>query len=87
MQLDWDALTFVNLVLCGVILSFGIVSWRRTRVGTEIYVGIAFGLFGLSHLASLLGLAKTLNIALIAVRTAAYLLVTLALFQAAYRRK
>jgi uncharacterized membrane protein (UPF0136 family) len=87
MQFHWDTLTFVNLVLSVVILIFGIISWQRTKSRVTLYVGTAFGLFGLSHLATLLGLNVTLNVALIVIRTFAYLLVTYALFLAAYSKK
>ena len=87
MQFTWNTLTFINLVLCIVILVFGIISWQRTKSRVVLYVGTAFGLFGLSHLASLLGLSNVLNILLIIVRTLAYLLVTYALFLAAYNKK
>jgi uncharacterized membrane protein (UPF0136 family) len=87
MQFTWNTMTFINLFLCIVILVFGIISWQRAKSRVTLYVGTAFGLFGLSHLASLLGLSTSLNIALIAVRTAAYLLVTYALFLAAYSQK
>ncbi len=87
MQFTWNTLTFINLVLCIAILVFGIISWQRTKSRVTLYVGTAFGLFGLSHLATLLGLSNTLNIALIVIRTLAYLLVTYALFLAAYSKK
>ena len=87
MQFNWNTLTFINLILCIVILVFGIISWQRTKSRVALYVGTAFGLFGLSHLASLLGLSNMLNIALIVDRTCAYLLVTYALFLAAYSKK
>jgi uncharacterized membrane protein (UPF0136 family) len=87
MQFNWNTLTFINLILCIVILVFGIISWQRTKSRVALYVGTAFGLFGLSHLASLLGLSNMLNIALIVDRTLAYLLVTYALFLAAYSKK
>jgi len=87
MQFTWNTLTFINLMLCIVILIFGIISWQRAKSRVTLYVGIAFGMFGLSHLASLLGLSTSLNIALIVDRTLAYLLVTYALFLAAYSKK
>jgi uncharacterized membrane protein (UPF0136 family) len=87
MQFNWDTLTFVNLVLCIVILVFGIISYQRSKSRVTLYVGTAFGLFGLSHLATLLSLNTTLNIELIIIRTLAYLLVTYALFLAAYSKK
>ena len=87
MQFNWDTLTFVNLVLCIVILVFGIISYQRSKSRVTLNVGTAFGLFGLSHLATLLSLNTTLNIELIIIRTLAYLLVTYALFLAAYSKK
>jgi len=87
MQFHWDTLTFVNLILCIVILVFGIISYQRTKSRVTLYVGIAFGLFGLTHLATLLGMNITLNTALIVVRTLAYLLVTYAMYLAAYGKK
>lgn len=86
MQFHWEALTIVNLILCIVIFTFGLVSWQRTKVGVELYVGTAFGLFGLSHLATLLGWNVALNTFLIIVRTLAYLLVTYALVRSACRK-
>jgi hypothetical protein len=87
MQFHWDTLTFINLILCIVILIFGIISWQRSKSRVALYVGMAFGLFGLSHLATLLGLSKTLNIELIIVRTLAYLLVAYTLFLTATSKK
>jgi hypothetical protein len=87
MQFHWDTLIFINLILCIIILIFGIISWQRTRNRVVLYVGTAFGLFGLSHLANLLGLGTSLNVVLIVIRTLAYLLVAYALFLAAYSKK
>lgn len=86
MQFHWEALTIVNLILCIVIFTFGMVSWQRTKVGVELYVGTAFGLFGLSHLATLLGWNAALDTVLIIIRTLAYLLVAYALVRSAYRK-
>jgi len=87
MQFTWNTLTFINLILCIAILVFGIISWQRQKSQVALYVGIAFGLFGLTHLASLLGLATALNVLVIIIRLAAYLLVTYALFLEAYKNK
>jgi hypothetical protein len=87
MQFHWDTLIFINLILCIVILIFGFISWQRMKSRVVLYVGTAFGLFGLSHLATLLGLNISLNVVLIILRTLAYLLVAYALFLAAYSKK
>lgn len=87
MQFSWDTMTFINLILCVVILIFGILGYRRSNNVRVLYVGIAFGLFGLTHLATLLNLKDSLNTILIIIRTAAYILVAYALFLAAFRVK
>ena len=87
MQFSWDTMTFINLILCIVIVLFGILGYQRSKSWVALYVGIAFGLFGLSHLATLLGLKESLGTVLIIVRTAAYLLVTYSLFLTAFLDK
>jgi hypothetical protein len=87
MNLVLDPIYIVNLVLCVVILAFGFLGWRRSGRPFSLYVGIAFGLFGLSHLATILGLKDSLETVMIVVRTLAYLLVAFALYQLAFRAK
>ena len=87
MAFHWDTITFINLVLCIVILVFGIIGWQRSKNLVPLYIAIAFGLFGLSHLATLLGLNTSLNVLLIIIRLAAYLLVTYTVYLMAFRKK
>jgi len=75
------ALTAVNLALCVVILGLGVWAYRRKKDEAPLYIGIAFGLFGISHLLTLLGLAAGLNVLLIIIRLAAYLLVVFVLYR------
>jgi hypothetical protein len=77
----------VNLVLSAVILIFGLMGWRRSGKVFPLYIGIAFGLFGLSHLATILGLAASLEMALIVIRTVAYLIVVYAVYKVAFGSK
>ena len=76
-----DPVTVINFVLCVVILGLGISVHGRKKDATALYIGVAFGLFAVSHLATLLGLAGVLTSALIIIRTLAYLIVILALFK------
>jgi hypothetical protein len=46
--------------------------------GVSLYIGIAFGLFAVSHALTLAGLAKSLEEFIIAIRTIGYLLVIVA---------
>jgi len=87
MSFMWDPVTLVNLVLCIIILIFAIVGYRRSGEAFPLYIGIAFGLFGLSHLATLLGWKDSMAGLLIVVRTLAYLLVAFALYRVAFRPK
>lgn len=89
MSIVWnpDPIYIVNLILCIIILIFGLVGWRRSGKTYPLYIGIAFGLFGVSHLATLLGLKAAFSTALIVVRTCAYLLVAFTLYQSAFRSK
>lgn len=69
----------MNLLLCVIILVLGIVCTKRSGEFLPIYIGAAFGLFGASHGATLLGLKDLLTIPLIIARFCAYLLVVWAL--------
>jgi uncharacterized membrane protein (UPF0136 family) len=85
MGFDWDTVTAVNLVLSVAILALGLIGFRRSGKTIALYVGLAFGLFGLSHLATLLDLKDELEAELIGIRTLAYLLVAFALYRLAFR--
>jgi len=74
----------INLVLCAIILVFGLIGWRRSGRAFPLYIGIAFGLFGLSHLATILGLKATLEVPLIVARILAYLIVVFTVYKVAF---
>jgi hypothetical protein len=81
-----DPITLVNLILCIIIVVFGCVGFRKAKDKWPLYIAITFGLFGLSHLLTLLGFKDTLEALLIAIRTAAYLLVVYTLYQVAFKK-
>jgi hypothetical protein len=81
MALEWDPVTFVNLVLCTVIVVLGYLGYAKTKNLLPIYVGSAFGLFGISHFLTLAGFRTMLTVPLIVIRTVAYLLVIFALYK------
>jgi len=76
----------VNLILCIAILVLAVIGYKKSKNKTALYVGIAFGLFGVSHLCTILGLKPTLEVVLITVRTIAYLLVVYGLYLAAFKK-
>jgi len=79
-QMTWDPITTINFVLCVIILALGIWAYAKKKGDAALYIGIAFGLFAISHLImTLLGLAAGLTVFLIVIRLIAYLLVLFAL--------
>jgi hypothetical protein len=77
----------INLILCVIIFIFGLIGWRRSGKTLPLYIAIAFGLFGLSHLATILRLAAQMEVTLIIIRLAAYLIVVYAVYKAAFGSK
>lgn len=77
-----DPVTIINLILCIVILALGIWIYTKKKTDWALYVGIAFGLFGVSHLMTLMGLAAGLTTVLIVIRLIAYLLVVYSMVMA-----
>ena len=81
-----DPIYLVNLTLCITIVVFGYRGFRKAKDKWPLYIAISFGLFGLSHLLTLLGLKKDLISFLITIRTIAYLLVVYTLYRVAFRK-
>jgi len=79
LALNLDPLYILNLVLCIIILVIGYLKYAK-RNKLPLYIGLAFGLFGISHLVTILGFRVELNVLLIIVRTLAYLTVIYALY-------
>ena len=80
MALEWDPITFINLVLCIIIVALGLLCYTKSREKLPLFIGAAFGLFGVSHAATLAGLKVPLTLPLVIIRTLAYILVILALW-------
>ena len=78
-----DTVTAINFIMCVVILILGMMAYAKKKMAMPFLVGIAFGLFAVSHLATLLGFGGAWVSFLIVVRTIAYLLVIYALFRLA----
>ena len=86
MALVLDPIYIVNLTLCIIILILGIFGYRKKGNPVPLYVGIAFGLFGVSHAATIFSLKNDLEVPLIVIRTIAYLAVVFALYKILTRR-
>ena len=81
-----DPIYLVNLILCVVVVVFGCLGFKKARDVWPLYIAIAFGMFGLSHLLTLLGLKEALTVFLIGIRTVAYLLVIYTVYRVAFRK-
>ena len=80
MTFTWDPIYTVNLVLCIVIFILGYWGYKKQKDTMPLYIGIAFGLFGISHLVTLFDMASSLTNVLIVIRVLAYLIVIFALY-------
>lgn len=80
MVLQLLSIPLVNLVLCIVIVILGWLCYRKSGENLPAFIGAAFGLFGISHAATIADLAASLELPLIIIRTLAYVLVIVALW-------
>jgi len=79
-------LGMVNTALCLIILVLGYLAYKRSGDNTPLLIGIAFGIFGISHIITLSVPEKTLTGLLIAIRVLAYLLVLFSLSRVIAKR-
>jgi hypothetical protein len=76
-----DPMYVVNLILCIIILVLGIWGFVKTKDIVPLLIGIAFGIFGVSHSFKLAGISADFSVFLIVIRTIAYLLVVYSLYK------
>jgi hypothetical protein len=76
-----DTITIMNLVLCVVIVALAIIAYNSKKSMIALYIGAAFGLFGISHLANLIAPGASLTDVLLIIRTLGYLIVIFALYK------
>ncbi len=63
--LVWDPVNELGLTFNIIILVFGYWSYKKSQDKVPLYISIAFVLFGVSYLITLLGLKRTLESVLI----------------------
>ena len=81
MRFNWNPVYIVNLILCTIILVLGCLGYNKSRNRASLFVGIAFGIFGISYIIALFDLGKTPTSILIIIRILAYLIVICALYR------
>ena len=73
--------TLVNFVLSFLIFAFGCWAYVKTKNKAPFYIGVAFGLFSLSHLMSLIGIHRDFRDTLILARAFSYFIVLTTLYR------
>lgn len=81
-----DSIATLNLVLTIVVCAIGIWGYTRTKNVVPLYIGIAYGIFAVSHLLTVVGLSAGLNIFLIIIRLVGYLLMIMAVYKLAVKK-
>ena len=76
-----DVANAVNLVLCLLILVVGCLGYIRTRAKTPLHIGVAFGLFAVSHVIVLFGVQGSFAATITLIRVFAYLIVLFSLWE------
>ena len=78
---NWDPTSGINLILSLVILAVGCWDYVKTKRRTPFFIGVAFGLFSVSHLITLLGVEKSFGVTVILVRIFGYLIIISAMIK------
>jgi uncharacterized membrane protein (UPF0136 family) len=84
MVLDLNPVTVWNLIFTSAIFVLGMVGYQKTKSRTSFFIGLAFGLYAISHVVTLLGYAQSLELFLLTIRTFAYVAVIYALLCIAF---
>jgi hypothetical protein len=84
MAVVYDPVTIINLLFCIIIVFLGYVGYKKLDNAFPLYIGVAFGLFGISHLAVILGYASS-EAGLVLIRGFGYIIVIFALYLMAFK--
>lgn len=79
MDVVWNLITPVNVAFCSAIFVLGLLSYIKRKNRTALCVGIAFALFGVSHILAIIYGGGYSEAALVISRVVAYLLIIIAL--------
>lgn len=85
--MHWDPVTTFNLALSTSVFVLAMVGWAKVKNALALFIGVAFGLFALTHLAAILTWDETLEALLIILRGIGYLFVVVAVYRVAYPKK
>ena len=74
-----DLIGTVNFVLCMLILLLGCRAYVTTKKKDPFYIGVAFGLFAVSHYIGIFGMERAQQLTVILIRLFAYVIVAFTL--------
>jgi hypothetical protein len=78
--MDIDPIVLINLIFCIIILCLGITSYIKMRRLWPLLIGVAFGLFGLSHLFTIIGIDESQETVMLVTRIIGYGLTLAAIY-------
>jgi hypothetical protein len=81
-----DPIILTNTIACFVIFILGIVGYTRSKEAWILFIGIAFVLFGVTHLLTLLDLQEALATSILAIRIVGYLVVAVTVAVIGFRQ-
>ena len=73
--LSLDLVPLTNLLFSALVAIVGLMAWHKTKKEGPLYIAAAFLLFGISHLATIVGVGDALTIPLLVIRIIGYILV------------
>jgi hypothetical protein len=77
----FEIIDLVNLVLCVSILSAGCIAYIGSKDKAPFQTGVAFGLFGISHLISLMNIEQSMRMTVALLRISGYVIVLLVILK------
>jgi len=86
MGIKLDPIIVINTALCVAIFVLGYLGYKEEKSTMSLFIGIAFALFGISHIVTLFGFGESLMNILVTIRVIAYLIVVGTLYKLAFRR-
>jgi hypothetical protein len=78
--MDIDPIVLINLIFCIIILCLGITSYIKMRRLWPLLIGVAFGLFGVSHLFTIIGIDESQEVVMLVTRIIGYGLTLAAIY-------
>jgi asparagine N-glycosylation enzyme membrane subunit Stt3 len=79
MNFVWNLITPINVAFCSAIFVLGLLRYLKRKDRKMLCVGIAFALFGVSHVLAIVSWGGCSEVTLLVSRIIAYLLVVISM--------